>query len=559
MLWQIYRQNVDPLTKVVHCPSLQVAIQKAILDLSSLPKGFEALLFAIYSAAVVTLENHECERRFGESRKVLLSRYRLATRMALSRAKFMSSNNLVVLQAFLIHLVSMLDVYDSRTLWTLTGTALRIAEGMNLNEDGSLLNFSPFEAEIRRRVWWQLKLIEGDSAELSGSDKFNDFDVDARRPQFPANVDDDQLDPSLSSPPAPIEGVTDVVFCDLRCFLRFKLRTYMATNNPVGSPADGRKTRIWDSYGSSAAISERDKTIDEVENILETKYIRYYDPSQPIRLMAALLARIAVSTMRFINHHPRTWGSEQQIPDSERQYVWDLSLKSLKQYNMIHSSHDLKRFGWHAGFWFRWPSFIHIIDTLRANPLMPEAAQVWQVVDQVYEGNPEFVTTTKKAMYVAVANLCLKAYNAYENALAQQGQVRPARPWYIKTFCKQREAAIARRKDREAVKNAKRSDDEGPVAMQHVPTDNHFVPQHLQQNPPPYTPGPRQIGLPGGGGSTVHSSGPEVDQSNGYSTFTDDVATMDIDALLALDTSLEDPIYGTIDWVKWDALISDYT
>ena len=279
-LWQVFLENVDPLTKVIHGPSLGPAIRKAIINLSLVSKSFEALLFAIYSAAIVTLKNQDCERRFGASRKILLSRYRRAAKIALSRARFIGSANLVVLQAFFIHLLSMREVYDSRTLWTLTGVALRMAEGMGLHRDGSFLKLPPFEAEIRRRVWWQLKMLDSDSAELNGPDKFETFDADPRYPKLPLNVNDNELFPALSSFPTATNRATDMVFCALR----FELRSYWTTS-AIEKRNQGKNTRIWDFYGPSVTMNERDNAIDEFEEILETKYIRYCDPWQPIQLM----------------------------------------------------------------------------------------------------------------------------------------------------------------------------------------------------------------------------------------------------------------------------------
>ena len=566
-LWQVFLENVDPLTKVVHGPSLLPAIQKAVVDLSSVPKSLEALLFAIYSAAVVSLKNHDCERRFGESRKALLLRYRLATKAALSRAKFIGSASLTVLQAFLIHLLSMREVYDSRTLWTLTGIALRIAEGMGLHRDGSFLRLPPFETEIRRRIWWQLKMLDGDSAELSGSDKFGTFDMDPKNPKFPANTNDNELYPGLSSPPVTTDRATDMIFCALR----FELRSYWTTN-PVKERQQGKDDYLWNSYGSSAVMNERDKAIDEFEKTLETKYIRYCDPSQPIQLMTTLIARAAISTMRLIAHHPRRWGSEAQVPESERHYVWNLSVKGLKQYNMIHSNRELERFSWHAAFYFRWQVFIHILDTLRVNPFVQEAVQVWHLIDEVYETNPDFVTNTKKALYVAVGNLCLKAYNAREAALAKEGKLIPPTSSYIKTFRSQREAATARRKNREAaIRNAERPIEGLPVNTQSMSIDKQFEP-HLTRRPqeqplhppqfrqmlPPQLTGSHQPELPGGS-SNLWLSDRSDEQSDGLFTFIDDNPNKDLDNLLALDVSMEDPVDQTIDWAKWDRFLSDFT
>lgn len=112
-LWQIFVENVDPLAKVVHVPSLQPAIQKAATDMDKVPRPFEALMFAIYATAVMSLKDNECQRRLGESRETLLSRYISGTKAALSRSKFMGTISIVVLQALVLHVF-----FSPKHIWT---------------------------------------------------------------------------------------------------------------------------------------------------------------------------------------------------------------------------------------------------------------------------------------------------------------------------------------------------------------------------------------------------------------------------------------------------------
>jgi hypothetical protein len=49
---------------------------------------------------------------------------------------------------------------------------------MGMHLDGILLGLSPFETEIRRRIWWQLRMYDFRAAELSGQAKFRDFELD---------------------------------------------------------------------------------------------------------------------------------------------------------------------------------------------------------------------------------------------------------------------------------------------------------------------------------------------------------------------------------------------
>lgn len=104
-LWQVFLDNVNPMTKIIHYPSLQEQLVKASADLEKIPRGLEALMFAIYHAAVTSLDEVECEKLLGETRKGLLSRYRHGTRRALAKARFLGTADLVVLQAFTLYVV----------------------------------------------------------------------------------------------------------------------------------------------------------------------------------------------------------------------------------------------------------------------------------------------------------------------------------------------------------------------------------------------------------------------------------------------------------------------
>lgn len=55
-LWKIYQDMVEPLIKVVHVPTTDTLLREASRDLDSLSPGDQALVFAIFFAAVVATE-----------------------------------------------------------------------------------------------------------------------------------------------------------------------------------------------------------------------------------------------------------------------------------------------------------------------------------------------------------------------------------------------------------------------------------------------------------------------------------------------------------------------
>jgi len=104
--WQIYMSNVDPLIKILHTPSFISHIFTAKHDPGLLSKPVEAAIFAIYHFVIVSMTPKEVRECFMEERAELLSKYRFATEQALARANFLSTRNLMTLQAFAQFLVS---------------------------------------------------------------------------------------------------------------------------------------------------------------------------------------------------------------------------------------------------------------------------------------------------------------------------------------------------------------------------------------------------------------------------------------------------------------------
>lgn len=105
-LWQAYLDNFNPLTKVLHAPTVQQALLEATGNLDDVSKAMEALMFAIYSCAVYSMSNSECENVTGGTKPFVLIKYQCAARQALVSAGLLRTSNMVVLQAYTLFLVS---------------------------------------------------------------------------------------------------------------------------------------------------------------------------------------------------------------------------------------------------------------------------------------------------------------------------------------------------------------------------------------------------------------------------------------------------------------------
>ena len=415
------------MTKFVHHPTTHKTLIQACTQLDNLPRSLEVLMFAIYTSAVYSIDDEECQMKLGEPRKPLLRRYQHATRKALARAKFMGTSELAVLQAFLLYLLTVREDLDARTTWTLTGVASRVAQNLGLHRDGSSLGVSPFETEMRRRIWWQVISLDGRSAELSGSGRFSDLSISDTR--VPTNVNDEDIYPDMKDAPTPQIRPTEMI----SCLARYEMVIYFKEQSlkKDGVAFGFESLRLAAPWKNSA--EEREAFLDGLEQRLEEKFLRYCDPSVPIQFMTTIIGRGAINSIKIMAHHPRKWGQGVELPSSEREYLWRASLKLLEGLNLAHSSRQLRRFMWHTRHHFVWQAFIYILNELKEHPLRDGAEKAWQEVKETYRHHPHFINDFKKPLHIAVGSLCLKAHAAREQTQreATNGVLPKAIPEYI--------------------------------------------------------------------------------------------------------------------------------
>ncbi|CAK7210244.1 hypothetical protein SCUCBS95973_000713 [Sporothrix curviconia] len=311
-LWQVYRDHADPLTKLLHVPTVQQSVDRAMQDGDGmarllLSRANEALLFAVYAADVMSLSEDACRETLGEQRSVLLPRYLAAAGAALARAGLLGASDMATLQALVVYLLAMRDCCAPRAVWALTGVAMRIAACMGLDRKASAGQPSSGSGLMSA---FDLRMHDFRAAELCGRPKFEGLAEMAdmaevagstmaglpRPTQWPANVNDADLSPR------DVDGAgimaTDAVFVAVKCeLLRFtaarlaRLRTRTQTSSK-------QPENLWALYNGDMP-GDGGSGLQALETRLETRYLRYCDPSRPLHLMATLMGRCAVNILRL--------------------------------------------------------------------------------------------------------------------------------------------------------------------------------------------------------------------------------------------------------------------
>jgi len=182
---------------------------------------------------------------------------------------------------------------NPRTLFCLTGIAVRIAQRLGMSQDGTVYGLLPIEVEIRRRLWWQIILIDGRVAEISGAGP--SLITYQWSTKIPSNINDSDLFPDTRDSPKERPGITEALFVRLR-----------AESLQITSQL----------RASSEPFSAKERKIGDFQQRIQREYLVHCDPSIPFHLMCIMFARAAFYKLRLGLRHPHMMAKRGEIMSS---------------------------------------------------------------------------------------------------------------------------------------------------------------------------------------------------------------------------------------------------
>ena len=419
--WVVYKQRVDPLVKVLHIPTLESTVLTAASHLANLAKGFEALLFAIYYGATTSLTTSECLEMFGEEREVLLTRYRFAIEQSLGRANFLTTEEIVVVQAFVIFLICLRRNDAARVIWTLTGLIVRMAQTLGIHRDGSHFNLSPFEIEMRRRLWWQVCILDVRASEDHGCDPTiveQQFDT-----KMPLNINDTDIDPSMKVAPAERQGCTDLSFS----LIRFEVANTFRRLNYVPPGLKGHNE-----VHTAATLQEKEHWIAACHDQLETKYLKHCDMTVPIFWVTATVARLMMTKMWLMIYHPfQRLNGGADLPDDIREKLFITSLENMEYAVLLETESRTVKYGWLFKTYMQWHAIAFILSELCHRTRGDLVERAWLAVEKTRRGHWDEITDDgrKGHLWKPLNRLFAKAKAVRQTALFEDG-IDAGRPTY---------------------------------------------------------------------------------------------------------------------------------
>lgn len=377
VLLQVFKENVAPVVRILHTPTMDSMFHDAMTSPASLDKNVEALMLAIDYSAVISMQPQQCMELLSLPRDALLDKYRSAVRQALTRADLLRTESIIALQAAVLYMEALRNEDDSRTVWSLTSLVVHIAKSMGLHRDGTAFGLRPFETELRRRLWYHICLLDIRSSEYHGYEPIvNGCAFDTK---LPLHINDSDLTPEMESPPPEREDACEMTLCLVRSeYMRLAWKVNYAPSCSA------------DHLGAANAGLGREAghlLVGKFESRMQERYIRHCVTSEPFQSLTSAIARLMIARSRisvykspYRNNASNSMEEEASTHDDLFQKV----IEVLEISSFILTNKDLAIWKWHTVCTFSphfGPQWAHSMPTRAKPPINVQITHVqWNAV-----------------------------------------------------------------------------------------------------------------------------------------------------------------------------------
>ncbi|OJJ45977.1 hypothetical protein ASPZODRAFT_142614 [Penicilliopsis zonata CBS 506.65] len=372
-LWNVYVKSVDPVLKILHIPSVQSTVVATILDPRSAPSSTVALTFAIYFAAITALCHDDrepvdlpCEEQ------ALLKRYKMSLDRLLMVTELMNRPEIMALQALAIYATCLRAHEVGRGVWVLNGLAIRLAQSIGLHRDGASLQLSPFETEMRLRLWWHLCVLDSRAPEDQGFQPT--VDVTNRGLRLPLNVNDNQIYPDMKSLPVESHGWTEMSF--------FLIQT--ASCRLLHPILDIQEQHSADTLLN---IVEKRKIMDEHRKHLSARYGELFGSGTPTDLSRIAFQHITTARkkMEFVLQLREEISTQKQdVTPDVLKLSFNLACDGLESSRVLLKDGLASRFKWFFSMYTQWYALAYVLRCLCTSPGGSETDRAWALVEEMF-------------------------------------------------------------------------------------------------------------------------------------------------------------------------------
>ena len=237
------------------------------------------------------------------------------------------------------------------------------------------VGMSPFVLELRRRLWWQLVVIDVRCCEDRASDPL--IAEDSFNTRKPLNINDSDIFPEMTEPPVEREGFTEMSKCSVShevAFLKWRFG-YMP---PLKDDSDNVPPLF--------NVREQMNMLAEVESKLQERILVHCDPKKPIAWVAFIVARLVMCRIRLVIYHPI--GSTARLdarPNVSGEQVLETAVQVLEYSHLLDTEPTAAQWRWFFKTYVQWHTLATTLAELCVQSRGQLVERAWRIVDLVFD------------------------------------------------------------------------------------------------------------------------------------------------------------------------------
>ncbi|KAJ5970638.1 uncharacterized protein N7479_000556 [Penicillium vulpinum] len=311
----------------------------------------------------------DCRAELDEDKHEVLKRYRTGVETSLAKADLLNSSDMTILQAFVIYIACSRRYDKGPDTRKFLGDAIGIALKIGLHRDASASGLPPFQVEMRRRLRWQIYVLDITIAEDCGTaPRVLESWFETR---LPSNVNDASLDPEMKDPPRTCNGKTEMILS--------------LAMSEISNFA--RRTIFSDQFCEEncypvLSASQKSTAIDLFKEKIEQQYLSHLDQSIALDYFTTLSCNLILAKLKLTVMKPRARQDQSILTHlSFRKVCTEILQKTvaLKHYEKG------RQWLWIFQNHIEWDALTCLLINLSLVPKGEALDSAWQAINETYE------------------------------------------------------------------------------------------------------------------------------------------------------------------------------
>lgn len=243
----------------------------------------------------------------------------------------------------------------------MTGLVIRMGQALGLHRDGTHFDYlTPFEIEMRRRVWWTLCVLDVRASEDQGTDYTitkASFDT-----KIPLNLNDTDIDPESKQAPQARDALTDISVARVTFGMCEITRQMMAHGFKEGAPS----------------LEEQSRLLQQIYQDLQREFLQYSTESGNITYWVIVtVARLLMAKMTLLIYLPLLFSSNEDFTEELRTKLLVSSIEVAEYNHALNNEQACRNWRWVFQTYTHWYSIVYMMLEISRRPWSPLSERAW--------------------------------------------------------------------------------------------------------------------------------------------------------------------------------------